>query len=357
VSQTGALIYYQGTGGPTGRGQATTTAVLGFRDRTGNILSQVGEQGPYGDFELSPDGKQVAITRQDAGAPGADIWVTDLQTQNTQKVTLDPADDINPVWAPDSKRIAFTTFRNGNADVYVMNADGHGEAVPLLNSPGDEFVEDWSKDGKFVAYKLGKDGYDDLYVLPIETDGKPGKPFAVVEGKYQKDEAQFSYDSKWLAYTSDESTKFQVYVIAFPGGAPKGLVTPPDGGGEPRWRQDSKELYYRATADNRVMAVDLTLGVKVAPGIAHDLFLGANVGVARDATRHMWSVTPDGQRFLMRLANNSGTNGANRGTGPVAPATFNAATAAGAPAASVGQLTGALTVVLGWPAAFTKAAK
>jgi serine/threonine protein kinase len=360
VSQTGALIYYQGTGRlVAGRGRVTPFAVLGFRDRTGNILTQVGEQGAYGDFDLSPDGKQVAITRQDAGAPGADIWVTDLATQNTQKITLDPADDINPVWAPDSRRIAFTTFRNGNADVYVTNADGHGEAVPLLNSPSDEFVEDWSRDGRFIAYKLGKDGYHDLYVLPIESDGKPGTPFPVVEGKYQKDEPQFSYDGKWLAYTSDESTKFQVYVISFPEKALKHQVTPPEGGGQPRWRQDGKELYYHAIADNRVMAVEMTLSATaVVSGIAHGLYTpGFTVGQSRDATRHMWSVSPDGQRFLVRLANNSGNAGANRGGGPTAPTNFNAATASGAPAPSTSPLSSALTVVLGWPAAFTKAAK
>jgi hypothetical protein len=193
--------------------------------------------------------------------------------------------------------------------------------------------------------------------LPIGTDGKPGKPFAVVEGKYEKDEPQFSYDGKWLAYVSDESATFQVYVIAFPGGAPKGQVTPPDGGGQPRWRQDGKELFYRATTNDRAMAVDLTLGDRVVPGVARFLFLGANVGAARDPIRHMWSVTPDGEQFLVRLANNTGTNTANRGSAPTAPSGFNTNTVTGAAPASLGPLTGGLTVVLGWPAAFTTGAK
>jgi Tol biopolymer transport system component len=325
--------------------------VFGFRDRDGNTLSQVGEQGGYGDIDLSPDLSKVAMTRQDSGAAAADIWITDLQTQNTQRLTLDPADDLNPVWAPDSRRVAFTTFRNGNADVYVQSVDRQGDAVPLLNSPADEYVEDWSEDGKFIAYRLGKEGYDDLWALPIGTDGKPGKPFAVVEGKYQKDEPQFSYDGKWLAYTSDESTRFQVYVMAFPGGAPKGQVTPPDGGGQPRWRKDGKELFYRAINNDRVMAVDLTLGDTVSPGIAHPLFQGANVGAARDATRHMWSVTPDGKQFLVRLANNSGTTGINRSSGPTAPQNYSSSTLVGAAPPGQGPISGALTLILGWPAA------
>ena len=356
VSQNGALVYYQGTGATAGRGQVRINAVFGVRERSGTVVAQVGEQNTYGDIDLSFDGKMVAVTRQDAGAPGADIWVTNLATNTTQKVTLDPADDINPVWSPDAKRIAFTSFRNGNADVFVINADGHGEAVPLINSPADELVEDWSKDGRFIAYKLGKDGYNDLYVLPLESDGKPGKPFPVVQGKYKKDEPQFSYDGKWLAYTSDESGTFQVYVMSFPALALKHQVTPPAGGGQPRWRQDGKELYYRAF-DNRVMVVDMTLGATAASGIPRQLFLGAGVSQASDPVRHQWAVWPDGQRFLVRLANNSGLTGANRGRGPSAPLNFNATTRTGAPASAASPLANGLTVILNWPAAFTVAGK
>ena len=123
-------------------------------------------------------------------------------------------DDINPVWSPNGDRIAFTTFRNGNADVYVKNANGLGEETPLLNSPGNEFVEDWSKDGKYLAFKLGADAFEDIYVLPLS--GAAAKPIPVVTGPYRKDEPQFSDDGKWLAYTSNESGTFEVYVVSFP---------------------------------------------------------------------------------------------------------------------------------------------
>ena len=226
VSQNGAFVYFQGTGGPTGRGNVNNNSVFGWRDRTGNILAQAGDQGPYGDIDLSPDGTRVAVTRQDIGAASADIWVTDWERNVTQKLTLDAADDINPVWSQDNKWIAFTSFRNGNADVFVHRSNGDGQDIPILNSPRDESVEDWSKDGRSIVYKLGQDGYDDLYVLPLDADLKPGKPLPVVQGKFQKDEAQFSYDGKWLAYISDESGTFQVYVMTFPGtdGETPGLV-------------------------------------------------------------------------------------------------------------------------------------
>ena len=350
VSQSGALVYHQGGGGASGRAQVQPNVVVyGWRDRHGTILGQVGEQGSYGDIDLSPNGKLVALTRQDSGSAGADIWVTDWERNVTQKLTLDPGDDMNPVWVPpDGRRVAFTSYRNGNADVFVRNADATGDDVPLLNSPADEVVEDWSRDGRFVAYKLGRDGFEDLYVVPIEPDGKPGKSFPVAQGRYQKDEPQFSYDGKWLAYTSNESGTFQVYVVSLPDLAQKHQVTPPDGGGQPRWRGDGKELFYRAL-DGRVMVVDMALGPKISSGIPRLLFAGPNVAAARDPVRHQWAVAPDGQKFLLRLGNNSGTTGGNRGGVPVAPVTFNVASPIGAPGAATSPLANGLTVVLHWP--------
>jgi serine/threonine protein kinase/Tol biopolymer transport system component len=360
VSQDGALIYNQSGsgGGEAGRARTTVNAVFGIRERTGALVAQVGEQGPYGDFDLSPDGTRVALTRQDSRVAGADIWVTRLDTNVTQKLTLDPTDDINPVWSHDSKRIAFTSFRNGNADVFVRSANGDGQDVPLLDSPADEFVEDWSKDGRHVAYKVGRDGEGGLYVLPLDAGGKPGKPIAIVEGKYQKDEPQFSYDSKWLAYASDESGTFQVYVMTFPGLAEKHQVTPPDGGGQPRWRKDGKELFYRASGGFRVMAVDLTLGATAVSGIPRQLFVAISGQSAADPARHMMSVWPDGQRFVVRQRNGTGITGGVGGLGtvPLAPGNFTPAQN-GAAVVSAGPPTNSLTVVLGWPAAFAKGAK
>ena len=355
VSQTGALLYHQGAGGPSGRAQTQSDAVFGWKDRAGTTLGQAGEQGPYGDIDLSPDGALIAITRQDPGATGADIWVTDWARNVTQKLTLDPADDINPVWSHDGKRIAFTSFRGGSADVFVKNADGTGPDVPLLNGPTDEAIEDWSKDGKYVVYKFTQaDGQQDLYILPLE-DGKPGKPFAAVQGKYRKDQAQFSYDGKWLAYTSNESGPFQVYVISFPDLAHKHQVTPPEGGGQPRWRKDGKELFYR-TADNRLMAVEMTLGTTAVSGIPKMLFSPYASVSSRDPVRHQTAVTPDGQKFLVRLPNGSGVSGTARGGAPAAQGTYNAQASAGV-TTTAGPLSNAVTVVLGWPAAFATVKK
>ncbi|MDO8677264.1 MAG: protein kinase [Acidobacteriota bacterium] len=307
VSQNGVLLYFQGGGatalGGSGRAQITApNATFGWRDRSGRQLGLAGEQGAYGDIDLSPDAKFVAITRQDGA--GADIWVIDWERAGVPtKLTLDPADDLNPVWSPTGDRIAFTTYRKGNADVYVKNANGVGPETPLLNSSSNEMVEDWSKDGKYIAYKLGQDAFEDLYVLPVSGGDK--KPIPVVTGPYRKDEPQFSYDGKWLAYTSNESGTFEVYVLSFPALDQKQRISAIGGGGQPRWRKDGKEIFYRAP-DDGVMAVDLKLGAGIEAGIPRRLFGAISYANSRDPVRHQWNVTADGQRFLLRYGNGAG---------------------------------------------------
>ncbi len=363
VSQNGMLLYVQGGGagglaGPAGRGQTVATAVFGWRDRTGRQLGLAGEQNTYGDIDLSPDGKFIAVTRQDSG-PAADIWVIDWERAGVPtRLTLDPADDINPVWSPSGDRIAFTTYRKGNADVYVKNANGVGAETPLLDSSSNELVEDWSKDGKFVAYKFGQDAFEDIYVLPLSGGDK--KPIPVVTGPYRKDEPQFSYDGKWLAYTSNESGgTFEVYVISFPAGDQKLRISAIGGGGQPRWRKDGKELYYKAP-DDGVMAVDIRPGPRIEAGIPHRLFVAYNSISSRDPVRHQWNVTPDGQRFLLRYPNGSAATLGRGGQGGTSTAPFNAAPQGGqgTPAqGGQGFVSSGLTVIRHWPAAADKEAR
>lgn len=322
VSQADALVYLQGdTGasGPAGRGQTVANMQLAWVNRSGQIQAGAGDTAQQGDYDVSPDGKMIAVTRQDGNT--ADIWVIDWQRGgNAARLTLDPADDINPVWAADGTRVAFTTYRKGNADIYIKNANGVGGEVPLLESPATEIVEAWSHDGRYVAYLTGQDNSLDIYVLPQFGDKKP---FPIVQGRFQKNEPQFSYDGKWLAYTSDESGTFEVYVVAFPSGDNR-LKISRDGGGEPRWRADGKELVYRAL-DRQVMTVDLTMtGLKIEASVPRPLFPGNfNSPMTRDPTRHQLGVSADGQRFLVRVFPQAiQTNQAGAAT-PQAPTVFD----------------------------------
>jgi Tol biopolymer transport system component len=302
-------------------------------------------------MDVSPDGKLIAVTQADGAA---DIWVIDWERAGlSYRVTQDPADDINPVWSrPVGDRIAFTTYRKGNADIYIKNANGTGPETPLLDTPANESIKDWSKDGRYIAYMQGPEGSEDIWILPMFGDKKP---FALVQGPYHKSEPQFSYDGKWLAYTSDESAAtFQVFVISFPGGEQK-IPVSKDGGGQPRWREDGKELFFRSP-DNGVMAVDMKLGPKVEAGIPHLLFTAVNSANNRDPVRHQTSVSPDGKRFLLRVPPGAAGNGRGglAGTPFVA---FISPGRTGQPAAvqaQQGLVSSGLTVIRNWTAVSQK---
>ncbi len=341
VSQSGVLLYFQGSSAATGGRAGATNSQYNWAAEKGGTGGVAVETGSYGDMDLSPDGRLIAITRQDGGAATADIWVIDwARAAVSHRVTSGTGDSINPVWSPDGARIAFTSYRKGNADIYVKNANAVGDETPILESASNESVEDWSRDGKYIAFMYGRDAFQDIYALPFES-GKPGKPFPVVQGQYQKNEPQFSKDGNWLAYTSDENEpgKFQVYVRSFPEGNLKQQIST-EGGGQPRWSWDGKKVYYRAPTP-RLMVVDITLGAKIESSIPRALApVLTNLPVAADPTRHLWSVARDG-RFLVRVPPGVG------GRGNVLPAQVTPAGATGA-AGTRSPTTSGLTALLNW---------
>jgi len=356
VSQNGALVYFQGVAGAASAGRGrTTNAQWNWATSTNGKIGTAVDSGPYGDMDLSPDGRLIAITKQDVGAPAADIWVIDWAKSVSHRVTTDPGNAIDPVWSPDNARIAFTSYRKGNADIYVKNANGVGEETALVETAMNESVEDWSRDGKYIAFMSGKDNLQDIYALPL--DGlKPGKPFPVVQGQYQKNEPQFSKDGKWLAYTSDEnvSGKFEVYVISFPAGDLKQQIST-DGGGQPRWTWDGKQVHYR-TLNNQFMTVDLKLGATIEHAIPRPLNLASTTQpTAGEPTRHMWSIASDGS-ILIRVPLGAGVAGGGAQAIVLAPQI--APTGQSGPATSTrSPVTSGLTAILHWPSMVTKGGK
>ncbi|HEX5106913.1 MAG TPA: protein kinase [Vicinamibacterales bacterium] len=362
VSQGDALVYFQGAAGgggrgfTAGRGGVNQNVQLAWVSRTGQLIAAAGDPAPQGDFDVSPDGSLVAVTRQEES--GADVWLIDWRRGGIgSRLTMDPADDINPVWL-DQSRVAFTSYRKGNADIYVKNANSLGDDVALLESPANEFVEASSHDGRYVAYLTGQDNFLEIYALPLFGDRKP---IPVVTGRYQKNEPQFSFDGKWLAYTSDESKpgSFEVYVMSFPPKDPatdQKLRVSRGGGGQPRWSKDGRELYYRAL-DNQIMVVGITAGAKITAEVQRLLFPPFLSALqTRDPARHQLAVTPDGDRFLLRVppgqvAREGGSGAARAGlvfdpaTGQVSGGARRGGRARGAVAGAPG-----LTVIRNWAA-------
>ena len=364
VSDAHALLYNQGTTGQSnrrgGRG-GVVAAQFGWVNASGAPIAEAGVQGVYGDIDLAPNGNSIALTRFLPGELYSDIWIMDLQrAANLTRLTRDSGDNIHPIWAPDGTNIAFTSYRNGTADIYVKKVNTAGAEIPILQTASEEIVKDWSKDGRYIAYLSGPDAAQDIYVLPIAPDGKPvpgTTAIPMVVGKFRKGEPQFSFDGKWLAYASEVSGAFEVYVISFPG-QEQVLKISQEGGGRPRWRGDGKEIYYLEPVGGRVMAVDLTYGAKLEAGVPRRLFLGLGADSARDPRRHLMSVTPDGNRFLVRVQVGAATGVG--GATPLAPQTYTppgqaAGTVSGA--RGNGGVSQGLTVVLHWTSSLAKEAK
>jgi len=248
---------------------------------------------------MSADGRRVAWDR--TGGGNVDIWLMDLQRSAPNRFTSEATIDAYPTWSPDGSRLVFGSFRKDAMDLYLKLASGAVSEEPLLATPQPRAPTDWSSDGRFILYRSSQPttGYD-LWALPLESGGKPGKPFPIVETASEERDGQFSPDGKWIAYESNESDRSEIYVQRFP--SPEGKVRiSTNGGAQIRWSRDGKELFYVAL-DGRLMAVPIQFvadGHTINPGAPVPLFATHLGGALQAAARQQYMVSPDGKRFLM----------------------------------------------------------
>jgi eukaryotic-like serine/threonine-protein kinase len=288
VSTTGLLAYLTGV---TGRSR------LVWRDRSGTVVRALGppDESQLVYPEPSPDGQRVAIQRTVQG--NMDIWQVDAARGITSRFTFDASVDSTAVWAPDGSRLVFRSNRNGVYDLFEKPATGAGDEQRLFASADDKIPSDWSADGRVLLFVNYVRNIPDLWALPI-TSPSVGTPFPVAQTRFAEDQGQFSPDGGWIAYRSNESGRDEIYVQAFPGPGDK-VRASAEGGSQPRWRRDGKELFYIAP-DNRLVAVAIQL-----PPRGHTPSFGAPVALfstdlaSRGAPKHQYAVAADGQRFLM----------------------------------------------------------
>jgi Tol biopolymer transport system component len=267
-------------------------------DRTGKKLGAVGEPADYSNPALSPDDSRLAVGIRDPQTKTRDIWIIDLLRGTKSRLTFDPADDLDSIWSPDGTRIAFTSNRTGQRNIYQKAADGSGSEELLLGgSDGQENVEDWSQDGKYLTYNYQPTDRVHLYVLPLAGDRKP-VPF--VNTGFRTSEGQFSPNGRWIAYRSTESGRSEVYVQGFTldSSQLRGKWQISVNGGElPRWRRDGKELFFHL--GETYFAVDVqTDGTTFHAGIPRPLFSVPTVSSSITGGSP-FVVSRDGQRFLV----------------------------------------------------------
>jgi Tol biopolymer transport system component len=292
ASANGSLAYRSGAS--AGRSEMV------WLDRSGKRLGTVGELGDYSNPALSPDEKRLAVSRVDLQTKTRDIWLYDLTRGTSSRLTFDPAEDMNPTWSPDGSRIAFTSERKGQRDIYQKLASGTGEDELLFQSAERKSVEDWSPDGRFLIYNFGPTLGTAVRALPLGGDRKPLDVLRRSEGGV--DMSQVSPNGQWIAYRSTESGKPEVYVQFFSVGeqSAKGKwQISTNGGMEPRWRRDGKELFY-ITIDNKLMAVEVQADASAFhAGIPKPLF---ELRFNSQTRRNRYVVAAKGQRFLALLA-------------------------------------------------------
>jgi Tol biopolymer transport system component len=270
-----------------------TPSVLAWLDRKGNRVGAIGGPGDYYSPAISPDGKTVAVGRRDPTTQTRDIWLIDLERGVPSRFTFDPADDINPTWSPDGNRIAFSSARKGQRDIYVKAANGIGEEQLLFGSAGGKNMECWSPDGRLLLFNTTvAQGQQQIWALPLEGERKP---YAVLSGPAGMQASSLSPDGKFIAYWSGESGRAEVFLQSFPPGRDRWQVST-TGGWSPQWRADGKELFYRQ--GDRLMAVDIKVtGARLVPGVPHELFEAPFIA----AGRNLFVPSSDGEKFLSVL--------------------------------------------------------
>ena len=286
VSRTGVLAYQTGVGGGLTQ--------LQWFDREGKPLNSVGDPGSYWTFSVSPDETRTAVSRTDSG----DIWISDLSRGVSSRFTFDPAVEFSHTWSPDGERLVFSSAREGPFDLYLKPTSGAGEAELLLRTGNNKGPRDWSRDGRLILYQEQHvDTGWDLWVLPLDGEGQPS-PYLQTE--FNEELGQFSPDGRWVAYASDETGRTEVYVQPFPASGGKYQVSI-DGGIQPRWRADGKELFY-LTTDGKMMTAEIFPGETFRAGVPRMLFRTPGVNRVVASTVFHYDVSRDGQRFLIDAA-------------------------------------------------------
>jgi Tol biopolymer transport system component len=279
VSSNGVLLFQSG---------GAETRNLVWFDRTGRKLGVLGDVGQYYESpRFSPDGKLVAVQRVDLQTHNTDLWTIDTTRGVGSRLTSEPWLEEDPVWSPDSSRVAYDSNREGLANLYVKAASGVGDAELLLRSDQYKSPSDWSPDGRHLLY-TGTDpkSKGDIWALPLFGDRKP---FPLVATLFDEIDGRFSPEGRWFAYESDESGKREIYVQPFPPNGSKWQVSV-GGGIAPRWRGDG--IFYRG-ADGKRKLAPVKKGETFEAGAPQDLF------PAPESWGH--DITPDGQRFLFNL--------------------------------------------------------
>ena len=292
VSSTGTVVF---------SAMRTPVMRLVTFDRGGRRRDTDVVPGIFWDLARAPGGSSLALTRLDAEAATRDIWQVDLSTYQSRRLTTHAADDAMPVWAPDGRRLAYSSKRLGTYDIFMQTIADGTTSPPLVKGDGDQWVNDWSSDGRLLLYSgtaPGNSTRSDLFVFDLTTHTSQ----TLVRTRGRDTQGRFSPDGKWVAYTCDEGGQPEVFVMPFPvrGNSHHQLVSV-GGGSYPRWRADGRELYY-VDATGTLIAATLDPGedlhVRGVQVVARGVF--ARLGPTISGLGADYAPSADGATFLVK---------------------------------------------------------
>ena len=238
-------------------------------DRSGQQIATLGGLEDYGNLELSPDGNQVAVALMDNREGTRDIWLYDVAEGSRIRFTSNPADENWMIWSPDGSRVVFNRFEGNELSLYETLSDGSGAEELLISDADGKWPVSWSPDGEIILYVTNSARTsNDLWALPLSGDRTP---FPIFQTRHAENWASFSPDGRWIAFSSTESGRSEVYVTGFPTSERRWRISE-GGGSQARWRRDGEELFYLAP-DQTLMAVDFhSQGSDIEVGAAQALF-------------------------------------------------------------------------------------
>ncbi len=288
LAQDGTLVYANRSG---------ARQQLVWRSRSGERLAAIGQpQDGITHASLSPDGLHVAVLGTESGK--FDIWIHNIARGNKTRITFSPGVNIHPTWALSGRQIAYSFLGEGRTDIFQTSADGSGEDTQLTDEPLAEFAPDWSDDGKYLIYHTRGDLKTQRDIRYRESKGGGGTsaPVDFVATPFNERTATFSPDGRFVAYLSDQSGQYEVYVRPFPEGDRVDKVSLNEGD-QPRWSRDGKELFY--VERTTLMAVSVRTSGSFTVGPPEPLFDDPgllNMGSNREPR---YDVSADGQKFVL----------------------------------------------------------
>ena len=296
-SATGSLVYVPGS-------IQSAQNTLVWVSRNGAEQPVAAPMRAYQFPRLSPDGRRVAVG---IAEQETQIWLYDFPRETLSRFTFEGDTNTNPTWTPDGKRIAFQSNKQGPPELFWQLADGSGGLERLVHGEQTQVPTSWSPDGQLLTFfEVDPTTQRDIWVLqmgdpslrsgqaPSASSAQVRKAQPFLQTRFDESAARFSPDGRWLAYLSNESGRYEIYVQPYPGPGGKWQIST-EGGSEPVWNPNGRELFYRS--GGKMMAVDIATQPGFAGGKPRILFEGQYEPTP--ATTPNYDVSPDGKRFLM----------------------------------------------------------